>query len=99
MENKKRIAFYFLLVSCCAFGVDLVDAHVFHNELSGISLGLAVAVVFITTYPLWVRIRTSAWKHTGRWSFVNWVLLGVLAGGLIAMIDAASWAVTRYYSQ
>lgn len=98
MLCRSSVILYMLLVYYCIFGASLIEKHVFHHELSGISVALLMAVVFVSAYPVfgWKKdLLRDVWQ---RWPFGQWALLGLGAGIVTLAVDALSQMVVAYYS-
>jgi hypothetical protein len=89
---------YALLVCYCMFGTALVNKYLFDNELFGARLGLCMAMIFMSAYPIFGWKRDAAEGRSSRRSLSAWVVCGGGIWLVVTIVDGLSGAVVRHYS-
>ena len=97
MKSWSDGIYYLLAVYYCIFGTALVNKYLFHNKLSHVGLGMLMAVVFISGYPLFGWRRNSVWPPRGKVPLIKWVWLAVGVGIATIVIDLFSSMVVTYF--
>lgn len=98
MKSWGDVMFHMLLVFYCIFGADLIDKHLFDHKLSGIYYGVLMALVFISSYPLFGWKRTAPLKRVGQWSLQKWILFGVVVGAAAIVVDMLSSKIVSQFT-